>query len=161
MNKEKDFMRKIALIAAVAAAAVATPALANEGRAEVRGGIVWAEGDSEETLGVAAGYDWDFGSDAFFGVEVSGDKVLADGADISLGLNGRVGVKLDGGTKLYGVTGYQSEPCDFCGDAWGLGAGAEFPFGDKLYGKAEYRHFFAGDNFVDTDAVTVGLGMKF
>ncbi|MBT8427514.1 MAG: hypothetical protein KJO02_05745, partial [Erythrobacter sp.] len=82
-------MRKFALLAAVAAAAVATPAAAEdeggEFRAEVRGGVIWVEDFSEATLGAAVGYDFDLGETAFAGVELSGDKILVEGADVLIG----------------------------------------------------------------------------
>jgi opacity protein-like surface antigen len=160
-NKEKKKMRKIALFAAVAAAAVAVPAAANEARVEARGGVAWAEGEEEAILGVAAGYDFDLGTGAFAGVEVSADKLLVDGADVTFGFNARGGAKLASGTKLYAITGYQTEPCEFCTDSWSLGAGVEMPISSNFYGKVEYRHFFAGEDYFDTNAATVGLGMKF
>lgn len=154
-------MRKIALLAAVAAAAVAAPASANEARVEARGGIAWSAGDEEAILGVAAGYDFDLGTGAFAGLEVSADKVLVDGSDVTFGFNARGGAKISGGTKLYAIGGYQTKPCDFCGDAWSLGAGVEMPISDNFYGKVEYRHFFSGDAYYDSNAATFGLGMTF
>jgi len=40
-------------------------------------------------------------------------------------------------------------------------AGYEQGFGNNLYGKVAYRHYFVGNGFSDSDAVTVGLGIKF
>lgn len=154
-------MKKISIAAAVLATVVATPALANEGRVEARGGIYWTGGDSEATAGVAAGYDWSMGDRGFVGVEASGDKVLTSGAKVSLGLNARGGAKLDNGAKLYVTGGWNSEPCDLCEDAFSAGAGAEFPFGNALYGKVEYRHFFVGNGFSDANAAVAGIGIRF
>ena len=154
-------MKKISIAAAALAAVVATPALANEGRVEARGGIVWADGDSEATAGVAAGYDWTVGQGTFVGVEVAGDKILTGGTKVSFGLNARGGAQLDNGTKLYVTGGWNSEPCDLCDDTVSAGAGAEFPIGNALYGKVEYRHFFASSGYFDTNAVVAGLGVRF
>ena len=154
-------MKKIAIAVAALAAVAASPALANEGRVEARGGIAWADGDSEGTAGVAAGYDWTVGSGTFIGAEVTGDKILTDGAKVSFGINARGGAQLSNGTKLYVSGGWNSEPCDLCDDAVSLGAGAEFPLVNRLYGKIEYRHFFAGNGFTDTNAVVAGVGVRF
>lgn len=155
-------MRKVIIsLAAAAAALAATPALANEGRVEARGGIVFGSGDSEAVAGVAAGYDFDLGTGAFAGVEVSGDKILQDNSRIVFGATGRVGAKLSGGTKLYADAGYSSKPCRFCEDAIHAGAGVEVPFGTSLYGKLAYRHFFVGNGFSDYDSVVAGIGVRF
>ncbi len=158
-------MRKIAIALGVAAAAISTPALAQdssgEARVEARGGIVWANGNEEAIGGVAAGYDWDLGEGGFAGVEVTADKILANNTRVTFGGNVRAGAKLDGGTKLYAIGGYQTKPCATCEEAWSAGAGAEFPFGDSLYGKVEYRHFFVGNGVPDFNAAVAGIGVKF
>ncbi|MBD3730739.1 MAG: outer membrane beta-barrel protein [Sphingomonadales bacterium] len=154
-------IKSVALAAAVAAIAISAPAYANETRVEARGGVVWDGGDSDATAGVAAGYDWDLGAGAFGGVEVSADKVLTSNTRVSFGTSARVGAKLDGGTKLYAIGGYQTKPCAGCEDSWTAGAGAEVPFGDKFYGKVEYRHFFVGNGFSDYDGALAGVGIRF
>jgi hypothetical protein len=155
-------MRKVLvpLLVSLAAMASATPALANEARVEARGGVIWGDGDEEGILGVAAGYDFDLGSNAFVGAEVSADKILTDGTKLSFGLGARAGVKVSEAGKLYAAGGWQSEPCDLCDDLWTLGAGYQHNFGGQLYGKVEYRHFFA-DNSSDADAVVAGVGVRF
>lgn len=153
--------KSVALAAAAAAIAVSVPASANEGRIEARGGVVWDSGDEEAVAGVAAGYDWDLGTGAFAGVELTADKVLTSNTRISVGANGRIGAKLESGAKFYAIGGYQTKPCQFCEEAWTGGAGAEFPFGEKLYGKVEYRHFFTGGGLSDYDAALAGLGVRF
>lgn len=158
-------MRKFAIALATAATLVATPAFAQdsagEARVEARGGIVWDGSDSEAIAGIAAGYDFDLGSSAFVGGEVTADKILTDDTQVTFGFNGRVGAKLGGGTKLYGIGGYQTKSCDLCEESWTAGAGAEVPFGEKLYGKVEYRHFFVGNGFSDYDAAVAGVGLRF
>jgi outer membrane immunogenic protein len=153
-------MRFIALsLAAVLASA--TPALANEARIEAHGGVLWDNGDSEDVWGVAAGYDWDLGSRAFAGLEVSGDKIGASGTKVSFGATGRLGAKVGTATKLYVDGGYTSEPCDTCEDAVHMGAGVEQGLGGNFYGKIGYRHFFVGNGFTDYDSVVAGLGLRF
>ncbi|WP_336977807.1 hypothetical protein [Altererythrobacter fulvus] len=151
-------MRRVVLtLAAVAAsAAVASPAFANEARVEARGGVIWGGGDEEATAGIAAGYDFDLGSTAFAGVEVSADKALVGGADIGVGFTGRLGVKASEATKLYVDGGYTVSDGE---DTPHLGAGVEQMFGKSLYGKVYYRHNFS--DFTDTDTVGVGVGVKF
>jgi hypothetical protein len=154
-------MRKIAIALGLAAAAVAVPAHAGEGRVEARGGVVWDNGDSEATAGVAAGYDWNLGTGAFAGLEVSGDKILTDDTRVSFGAIGRLGANVGGGTKVYVNGGYQSKPCSLCEESWAAGAGVQVPFASRLYGKVEYRHFFVGNGFSDYDAAVAGVGVRF
>ena len=152
-------MRKIAFSLGVLAAAVAAPAQANDGgeaRIEARGGIAWANGDSEANAGVAAGYDFDLGDSAFAGVEVSGDKILADGTSVVLGTTARVGFKVGEDGKLYATGGYSFGEGE---DVPHAGAGYQHALGESLYVKAEYRHFFS--DFQDVDTVAVGLGFRF
>lgn len=156
-------MRKTALtLAAVAVAAVATPAHAEgEARVEARGGVAWANGNEEAVAGVAAGYDFDLGQEetgsVFFGVEGSADKILANGADVVFGATARLGAKIGDGGKLYATGGYSFGGGE---DVPHLGAGYEQKIGDSgLYLKGEYRHFFS--DFIDVDTAVVGVGFKF
>lgn len=148
-------MRKIALTLAVAAAAVAVPAQANEARVEARGGVAWTKGDTQAIAGVAAGYDWDLGQSAFVGVEGSADKVLVDGANVALGTSVRAGVKTGDKGKLYAIGGYSFN----VGDLWQLGAGYEYKVSQNVYVKGQYLHYF--DNGPDANAVIAGVGMNF
>lgn len=150
-------MKHISIAAAVLAAVVATPALANEGRVEARGGIAWAAGESEATAGAAVGYDFDLGQPggAFVGIEGSADKVLVSGTDVVFGLTGRLGTHTGANGKLYAAGGYSFND----GDAWHLGAGYEHKVSTNVYVKAEYRHFF--DSFVDVNSAVVGVGLNF
>jgi hypothetical protein len=153
-------MRKI-LIALAASVVVASPALANEGRIEARGGVYWDGTETQDAYGVAAGYDFDLGKTAFAGVEVSGDKIATTGTRVAFGATGRLGTRISETGKLFVAGGYTSKPCDLCEDATHLGAGFEAGFGKSLYGKIEYRHYFVNGGFDDSDAVMIGLGTKF
>jgi outer membrane immunogenic protein len=153
-------MRKI-LVSLAVSLALATPALANEARIEGRGGVIWDGGDEEAIAGVAAGYDFDLGSNAFVGAEVSADKILTSGTKVSFGAGARAGLKVSEAGKLYAVGSYQTETADLGEDAWTLGAGYQHNFGSNLFGKVEYRHFFVDNGFSDPDAVTAGLGVRF
>lgn len=148
-------MKKFALIA-LAAAFASTPALAaGEARIEARGGIAWSGGSSEAIAGVAAGYDFDLGDSAFAGVEASADKLLTGGTDVLFGLSGRVGAKVGDKGRAYVVGGYSFGE----GDAAHLGAGYQHSFGEKLYGKIEYRRFLLSGSDINTAGI--GLGLKF
>jgi outer membrane immunogenic protein len=153
-------MRKV-LLSLAASLALATPAMANEGRVEARGGVIWDQGESEGIAGIAAGYDYDLGGSAFAGPEISADKILTDNTRVSFGIGGRAGIKTGEAGKLYAVGGYSTKPCETCEHSWNLGAGYQHSFGNSLYGKVEYRHSFVGNGFSDPDAVVAGLGVKF
>lgn len=144
----------------VASLLVATPALANEGRVEARGGVYWSQGYSKGTAGVAAGYDFDLANNLFVGGEVSADKILTSGTRVAFGFTGRVGAKLES-NKLYVAGGYTTKPCQFCNDAVNLGLGVERNFAGGLYGKVEYRHYFVANGIPDSNAAVAGLGYKF
>lgn len=157
-------MRKF-ILPLLASLAVATPAFAEggEGRVEVRGGVVWSGGGSEDIWGAAAGYDFDIGKAAFAGVEVSGDKIGTSGTIVSWGLNGRIGVKTPSGTRIYANGGYNTKYCDLavCEGQWGLGAGVQQNVGSRFYVKAEYRHQFEKGIVPGADAVGAGVGVRF
>ncbi len=152
---------RLVLLSLAAATLAATPAMANEGRIEARGGVIWNGSDSEAIAGVAAGYDVDVGAKSFVGVEVSGDKILTDNTRVSLGASARAGMKTGESGKFYVVGGYATKPCKFCEDSVNVGAGYQHNFGQRFYGKVEYRHNFVGNGVTDTDVAGVGLGMRF
>lgn len=145
----------------LAAMAVATPAMANEARVEARGGVIWVGSASEDTFGAAAGYDFDLGSNAFAGVEVSADKIGFSGSQVAFGATGRLGIKAGTGTRVYGTGSYATKVCSVCGGQWNLGAGAEQSVSGPVYVKVEYRHFFKSDWVDNLDSVTAGVGVRF
>ncbi len=153
-------MRKF-ILPLLASLAAATPALANEARVEVRGGAIWSNGTTEDTYGVAAGYDFDLGAATFAGVEVSGDKIEATGTKMAYGITGRLGIKAATGTKVFVAGGYSTEPCTGCETSWHAGAGVEQNVSGPFYVKAEYRHYFTGNLVPDSDALVAGVGIKF
>lgn len=153
-------MKKL-ILPVLASLAVATPALANEARVEVRGGVVWMGGSSEDTWGAAAGYDFDLGDSAFAGLEVSGDKIGTSGTIVSWGFNARLGIKAGAGTRVFAAGGYQTKWCSFCLGQADLGAGVEQNVGSKVYVKAEYRHLFSHSYMPSSDALVAGVGMRF
>jgi opacity protein-like surface antigen len=152
-------MRKI-ILPLVASLALATPALANEARVEARGGVAWLPGTSKGTAGIAAGYDYDLGSAAFVGAEVSADKVLTSGTKVAFGFTGRAGAKLNQ-VKLFAAGGYTTEIASGFEGNWHAGAGANLDITNNVYLTTEYRHFFKNGNGFDADAVVAGVGLKF
>lgn len=148
-------------LAALAGAAMTSPALANEARIETRGGVVWNKADTEAIAGVAGGYDVDIGDKAFAGVDVSADKLLTDDTRVSWGFGGRLGLKTGSGGKAYALSDYQTKFCATCDHSVAVGAGYQQDLGKKLYGKVEYRHYLVGDQTADGDGVLAGVGMKF
>lgn len=154
------FLRKFIVLAAAAAAVTAAPAVAQErageGRLELRGGVAWATGVEEAFAGVAAGYDFDLGTNAFVGVEGSADKVLVGGATVLWSVGGRVGVKAGTAGKAFLAGGWGFTKG---GDAPYLGLGYQHKFGESMYGKIEYRRTL--DNGPDVNFAGVGLGVTF
>lgn len=153
-------MRKV-LLPLLASLAVSSPALANEARVEGRGGVIWDGGDSEAIAGVAAGYDFDLGNVAFLGGEVSADKILESNTRVTFGFTGRLGAKVSAAGKLYVNGGYSTKPCSACEDSIHVGGGYQHNFGQSLYGKVEYRHYFVDSGVSDPDAGVAGLGLRF
>jgi len=151
---------RLLVISLVAAIGVATPALADEARVEVRGGVGWPDGQSAKgEIGAAAGYDKNLGvSGAFFGVEQSVDKVLATGQKVRWGTSGRVGAHVGANDKLYVTGGYAYGKGP---DAPTVGAGWEHGFSGKAYGKVEYKRFLNEDGMRNSNAALVGVGMHF
>ena len=153
-------MRKF-ILPLIASLAVATPALANDTRVEVRGGAIWSNGTTEATYGAAAGVDFDLAPLTFAGVEVSADKIDQSGTKVAFGATGRFGIKAGPLTKLFVAGGYATKPCNLCEGSWHAGAGLEQSIMGPLYLKAEYRHFFTRNGVPDSNSVVGGVGMRF
>ncbi len=155
---------RIALVSLAAAAVVAaaTPAMADEARVEVRTGMIWNGSDSQGTVGVAAGYDYDLGkSPLFIGVQGSADKSFDDDTRVTWGAGGRAGFKVTPDTKLYATANWQSKYCRTCNSAVGVGGGIEQSVGTRYFINAQYQHELIGDNTPDADVGLVGVGVKF
>ncbi len=153
-------MRKF-ILPLIASLVLATPALANDTRVEVRGGAIWSNGTTKATYGAAAGVDFDLAPMTFAGVEVSADKIDQAGTKLAYGATGRFGVKVGPFGKLFVAGGYTTEPCDLCEGSWHAGAGAERSIIGPLYLKAEYRHYFTSNGVPDSNSVVGGVGMRF
>lgn len=154
---------RIALVslAAVAAVAAATPAMANELRVEARGGVIWDGSDADAVAGVAVGYDYNLADKLFVGVQASADKIIADNTRVSWGVGGRLGVNVLPSTKVYAVADWQSKNCRYCYSAVGVGGGIQQDIGTRYYVKAEIQHLLIGEGTRDADRGLVGVGVKF
>ncbi|OSZ68361.1 hypothetical protein CAP40_07155 [Sphingomonas sp. IBVSS2] len=178
-------MRILATTALALVAATATPALAQDGafqgpRAEVIGGWDRVNGDGDGKSGFvyggAIGYDLQRGK-AVFGVdaEVTGSTTKATeagvtvkaGRDLYAGV--RAGVAVSPTTLVYAKGGYTNgritgetgnvRVSDNL-DGFRLGAGVEHAFGQRLYGKVEYRYSNYSQD-VERHQVLAGLGVRF
>lgn len=148
---------RIKLISAAVAAVTfaASPAYAGETRVEVRGGVVWCCGVSDETLGLAIGHDFDISSDLFVGVEGVIDTNF-DFVDPTLGLNARIGTKLSENAKLFGTVGYAHET-GYSDDDFAIGAGYQHNIGAKALVSVQYQRYLDSD----INRATVGVGYRF
>lgn len=158
-------MRKIALVAAVAVAAVSTPALAKNSGPYVGVGVTHEnvstssdlEGVGFSGIGgtVFAGYNLPVSEQVFFGVEANFDLSSAKmgstlggiEADNAYGFSGRIGASLNEKTSLYGRVGYQRGRLGFTAlgvketesfDGLRFGAGVETAVSEKVSLRAEY-----------------------
>jgi outer membrane immunogenic protein len=145
--------------------------------------------DSGILYGVGFGYDLNVGKKGFVGVDFSIDdstmkecetsSILANdelclraGRDLAAGI--RAGVNVGERGKLYALAGYTNarfraayttpagvttrDSANF--DGFRLGAGYQHDFGDKLYGKVEYRYSNYEGN-IERHQALLGLGVKF
>ncbi|MEL7683896.1 outer membrane beta-barrel protein [Citromicrobium bathyomarinum] len=154
-------MIKPVVLSALLIALPAAPAFAEEAaggpRAEVRGGVAWADGETDPVLGIAAGYDFDLGDTVFLGGEVSGEKILAEDTYVELALTGRLGTKVSEKGSIFLVGGYTFT---HHGDGPHAGIGYEYHLGHSgTYIAAEYRHVFVDHH--EANAVTIGIGTFF
>ena len=123
-----------ALALAAAGAVVATPAMADETRAEVHAGVTFTDGDTEEVLGVALGHDFSATENLFIGVEGSIDRAVFSESDLLFGLGLRGGVQLNEKSKAYATVGYTYSDNDD-----GIHAGAGYQFKIKEAGPLEFH----------------------
>lgn len=155
-KKKQGNKLRFATIAAVAVlASVATPAVANETRLEARGGIAWVSGASDESIGVALGYDMDLGQTTFIGVEAVADTDF-NISDPVLGANARLGFKAGENAKLFATAGYAYHTGFEIDDAV-VGAGYQHNLGASSLVSLQYQRYID----LDINRVTVGLGYRF
>jgi outer membrane immunogenic protein len=148
-------MRSILFAATAIAAVVSSPALANEGRVELRNGIIWANGVSDEAVGLALGYDADV-SDAFFvGIESTIDTNF-DFVSPVLGVNARLGTNIGESGRFFGTVGYAYDT-DFDIDDFAVGGGYQHTLNGDLVISAQYQRYLD----LDINRVSVGVGARF
>lgn len=148
-------MRFQTIALAAAAAAIATPAYADESRIEARGGVAWCCGVSDETIGVAVGHDFDLKSTLFIGVEAVADTDF-NFTDPVIGVNARLGAKVGEDTKVFALAGYAYSTGIELDDAV-VGAGVQHNVGQTTLLSLQYQRSVD----FDINRVLVGVGVRF
>ena len=176
---------KIYLIAAAAAATVASPAFAQTDEGSFQGahveGVVGYDKLDVNTpgtknpdgvvYGVAGGYDLQTGN-VVYGIEGeatdSSAKIRQPGfaadAERDLYVGGRIGYA-SGKALIYGKVGYTNARIDSNlgatnGDGLRVGAGVEYKLGGNLFAKGEYR-YSNYEGGVSRNQVVGGIGFRF
>jgi outer membrane immunogenic protein len=167
---------KTVILAAVAAAAVAAPAFAQDAapftgpRAGVTVGYDSLGDEEGVSYGVTAGYDLAVTPNLTFGPEVSlGDSTTdAAGVDVSrdLAASVRLGYVVNPRLLAFGKVGYADTRFEVAGtnvnfEGVRFGGGLEFAVTPNAYVSAEYQRTEYEDNFGGRDAGVVGIGFRF
>ncbi len=152
-------------------------------------GINNNDSDSGIVYGIGAGYDFDIGKKMELGIDLSADlstmeecqnsvivandrACLDAGRDLAAAL--RLGYKVSPNGTVYALAGYTNARFRFDYttpanvttrdgrnlDGFRLGAGYQHGFGEKAYGKVEYRSSNY-ENDVSRHQVLLGVGLKF
>jgi outer membrane immunogenic protein len=157
-------MKKLIAIAALATAALSTPAMASEfagprlevtaGADEVRNGV----DATDIAYGAALGYDLQFGK-VVVGAEATAANVF-DRAD--LGAAARLGYTLNKNVLAYGRVGYTKLERSATAKVDGLtvGGGLEVKLIGSTFAKAEYRYTDFDGN-LGRHGGLVGFGLRF
>ncbi|MDT7534263.1 outer membrane beta-barrel protein [Sphingobium sp. SA2] len=167
---------KTVIFATIAAAVVATPAVAQDAapftgpRAGVTMGYDKIGGEEGFAYGVTAGYDLALAPRVTGGIEVSlGDTTVDDfGLDVSrdLAASLRLGFVATPRVLAFGKVGYATTRFEVDGDGAGLegvrfGGGLEFAATPSTYISAEYQRTEYEQNIGGRDAAMVGVGFRF
>jgi len=167
---------KTVIFAAIAAAVVATPAVAQDAapftgpRAGVTMGYDKIGGEEGFAYGVTAGYDLALTPRVTGGIEVSlGDTTVDDfGLDVSrdLAASLRLGFVATPRVLAFGKVGYATTRFEVDSDGAGLegvrfGGGLEFAATPSTYISAEYQRTEYEQNIGGRDAAMVGVGFRF
>jgi outer membrane immunogenic protein len=168
---------KTVIFAAVAAAAVAAPAFAQDAapftgpRAGVIAGYDKFDGRDGFTYGVSAGYDVAVTPGVTFGPEVSfSDSTTSAGAgaEVSrdLAASVRLGYVVNPRALVFGKVGYANTRIDFGGagasfEGVRYGGGVEFAVTGNTYISAEYQRSEYEANIGGRDAGVVGVSFRF
>jgi outer membrane immunogenic protein len=186
----KTYLYALASVAVLAVAAPASAegfrAEVHGGWDHARAG---GDGESGIVYGVGAGYDFDIGRKAEIGLDLSADLSTIDECRTSVVLVGdracldagrdlaaavRLGYKVSPKGTIYALAGYTNARFRFdyttpAGattrdgrnlDGFRLGAGYQHAFGEKMYGKVEYRYSNYEDD-VTRHQVLLGVGVNF
>ena len=169
------------LIASVAVFGLATPAFAQDDtvasgfRLEAVAGIdnvdIEGEGDTGFAYGVAAGYDFNTGSNILVGADAEVTFSTTEKYDVDAGrdlyVGGRIGTQVGSGVLLYAKAGYTNARINVAGsnndfnvDGVRVGAGIEAPLTDRFFVKAEYRY----SNYelgIERHQGLAGVGVRF
>jgi outer membrane immunogenic protein len=156
-------MKKLLVIAAVAMAALTTPAMAQDfagprievavGADDVKNGV----DTTDLVYGAALGYDIQHGK-FVFGVDASAANIFDD-AD--LGVGARAGYVVSENVLAYTRVGYTNLDLGRRSvDGATIGGGFEVNVSDSLFVKAEYRYTDFDDN-LGRHGGLVGLGVRF
>lgn len=170
-------MKYIVLTAAIAAASVSVPALAQDGeaftgpRAGVTMGYDKIQGDDGFSYGVNAGYDIGVAPRITIGPEVSFGDSTAHSAttDVSRDLTAsvRAGYVVTPQVLAFAKVGYTNtrfEPTaasNYSLEGVRYGGGLEYAVSPKTYISAEYQRTEYEANFGGRDAGVVGIGYRF
>ena len=157
-------LSKIALAGAVALAAVATPAAANDFGGvygQVTAGVQDVTSiptEDDFVYGASAGVNIPLG-DAIVGVEATVDNVFEDSRE--LGASARLGYTFDQ-VMLYGEAGYTNYRDVFSRELDGLrvGGGLEYNISRNTFVSLEYR-YSDFENNVGKHSGSAGIGLRF
>ncbi|MEJ7928044.1 outer membrane beta-barrel protein [Sphingobium sp. AN641] len=167
---------KTVIFAAIAAAAISAPAIAQDAapftgpRAGVTMGYDKLFGEDGFSYGVTAGYDIAVTPNLTFGPEVSfGDSSIEDaGVDVSrdLAASVRLGYIVNPRFLGFAKVGYADTRFEFAGtnlnfEGVRFGGGVEFAVTGNSYVSAEYQRTEYEDGVGGRDAAVVGVGFRF
>lgn len=162
-------MKKFIALAAIAAAAFTTPAMARDfsgPRVEVTVGaddVVRGADPTDITYGAGIGYDLQIGK-VVVGAEATAANVF-DRAD--LGVAGRLGYVVSDNVLVYTRAGYTNlqRPAvrgrSVSLDGATVGAGVEVNVSGPFYGKVEYRYTDFSKSRIARHGALVGVGVRF
>ena len=167
---------KTVIFAAIAAAAISAPAMAQDAatftgpRAGVIVGYDKLDGEDGFSYGVTAGYDIAVTPNLTFGPEVSfSDSSIEEaGVDVSrdLAASVRLGYIVNPRFLAFGKVGYADTRFEFAGtnlnyEGVRFGGGVEFAVTGNSYVSAEYQRTEYEDGLGGRDAGVVGFGFRF
>lgn len=162
-------MSKILIAAGLAAAMIATPAVAQDNEA-FTGFRLGATAGADDVTGVQdttdvvyggdVGVDIPVGDQMTFGVEAFSTNPFED--ERTIGAAARIGYALNDTTLAFARAGYANYQDVFSRELDGMtvGGGLEFAASDNVYAKVEYRYsdFEAG---VGNHGALAGVGVRF